>query len=124
MAYENVDVIKLRNSINELINAINYSYTENVLQSIANDGIWNSKSRNALKRRLNSLINEDYNNLKSKLETYKQIPDLIGKYKSLETENRQYQSKINELKSKMESSKSFTYIVSSGDTLYAIARAT
>ena len=58
MAYENVDVTKLRNSINELYNAINYSYTEDVIQSISNDNIWNTKTKNALKKRLNILINE------------------------------------------------------------------
>lgn len=122
MAFESVDAGELETAISNCRREINYGSTNDIIHNISNDNVWNTKSRNSLKRRLERLVQEKYSELEGLLNTYGQVPGLIREYKSLESANESYYSQIHSLQSEIDNATDETYIVQSGDTLSAIAR--
>ena len=49
MAFENVDVARLKKALIECKNSINYKTSEDLINSISNDSVWISSSQKNLK---------------------------------------------------------------------------
>ena len=60
MAFENIDVGKLRSALNECKSSLNYSTSKSLAGSIANSSIWQSSAQGNLKNALSKLIDERY----------------------------------------------------------------
>lgn len=83
MAFENVNTVSLKNSINSCISSINYSSSKQIINDIANNDIWSTSSRDKLSSLLQTLINTRYKDLEKKLQNYLTIADKIEKYQQL-----------------------------------------
>lgn len=107
MAFENVNVTNLRNSIITCKNLINFNTSENLITTISNNNAWNSGARDNLKRALDSLVekNED---LKSILDSYVTIVSKIEQYKTLEEENKRLKGNYESLKNILYYDRSYT----------------
>lgn len=97
MAFENIDVGKLRSALNECKSSLNYSTSKSLAGSIANSSIWQSSAQGNLKNALSKLIDERYKELEDKIDSYLGVASLIEKYKDLEKKNNNLQSEIDNL---------------------------
>lgn len=97
MAFENVNVASLKNSIIACRNAINYSTSSQLISSISNNSVWECASRDNLKKALDTLVNVRYKELESQLNIALMIADMIGEYKGLEQDNIEYKKRISSL---------------------------
>lgn len=93
MAYENVNINKLNNSLNSLENI---KYNKNALKKVAsslNASNWSENSRLRIKTALEE-IDSIYENIEQYIEDCKQAAMCIQEYKELDNQNKQYQSKV------------------------------
>lgn len=97
MAFENIDVGKLRSALNECKSSLNYSASKSLVGSIANSSIWQSSAQGNLKNALSKLTDERYKELEDKIDSYLGVTSLIEKYKDLEKKNNNLQSEIDNL---------------------------
>lgn len=101
MAFENVDVARLKKALIECKNSINYKTSEDLINSISNDSVWISSSQKNLKDALSKLSNTRYKNLEDKLNCYITVASYIEEYQNLQKENvfleKQYDSLSNNL---------------------------
>lgn len=97
MAFENIDVGKLRSALNECKSSLNYSASKSLVGSIANSSIWQSSAQGNLKNALSKLTDERYKELEDKIDSYLGVASLIEKYKDLEKKNNNLQSEIDNL---------------------------
>lgn len=102
MNFENIDTNLLRNSINQCIESINYTNSEQIINSIMDDNTWGTLSRDNFRRALETLINEDYKNLEMKLKQFLEAVDVIEKYKEKNSDLTSQSTLINELNEKLE----------------------
>ena len=98
MALENINTSSLRNSITACKNAINYNTEKQVLNTISNESIWKTNSKDNLKNAIMTLTNQRYKELEQKLDSYYKIVSNIEKYQKLYNENELYQSDKKNLK--------------------------
>lgn len=84
MAYENINVNSLRNSIRQCINSLDYSESKEILSSAKNPGVWNTSSRNTLTNALDKLVDNRYKDLEKTLKAYLKIADKIEEYQKMQ----------------------------------------
>lgn len=97
MAFENVNVTSLRNSLNQCKNAINHSTTDGLISSVSNASVWQSSAQSNLKNALSKLTNTRYKELENKLSNYQNTVNFIEKYQGLQSENKSKQQEIDYL---------------------------
>ena len=88
MAFENVNVVSLRNALNNCEDRINYSRSKELINNISNPNVWQSDSQPILKEALQKLINVRYKDLEGKLEDYKLACNYIEEYQELAKQNQ------------------------------------
>lgn len=93
MAFEDVNVERLRSAIRACKSSINYSSEKEIINTLSNDNVWQCQSKTKLKVAMQTLTNERYAELKEKLETYETIVNNIEKYQALVKDNK---SMVNE----------------------------
>lgn len=123
MAFENVNIASLKGSINSCINTLNYNATNNIINNISNNNIWQTDSRNTLKKALETLKNTRYKNLKDYLYKCSTIAGYIEQYKAKEALIKSYQNQISSLNQQLAQAHADCriYTICSGDTLSGIA---
>lgn len=97
MAFEEVNVVMLKNSVNNALSMINYNNSKEIIDGITNNDVWNNKSRDNFKRALNKLVNEKYSKLEKKLNSLLLVADKIEEYQELSRLNVESQEKLNEI---------------------------
>ena len=88
MAFENVNVVSLRNALVTCEDRINYSRSKALINEISNPNVWQSDSQPILKEALEKLINVRYKDLEGKLEDYKLACNYIEEYQELAKQNQ------------------------------------
>lgn len=88
MAFEQVDVNRLRNSLNACKNSINYSTSKDLISEISNTDVWISDSQKVLDKALNKLVSVRYKQLEQQLADYQSITNKIEEYQNLQKENQ------------------------------------
>ena len=88
MAFENVNVVSLRNALINCQDRINYSRSKALINDISNPDVWQSDSQPILKEALEKLINVRYKDLENKLEDYKLACNYIEEYQELAKQNQ------------------------------------
>ena len=94
MAFENINVISLKNAINSCINSINYNSSKEIINKISGSDIWNTESKKNFERALTKLINIRYLELENKLKNYLKIADRIEEYQKLSSVNASTQIEL------------------------------
>lgn len=94
MAYENVDVTRARNAINQCLNSINYNNSSNILNDSKDNKNWNADSKTTFRTALDTLVNTRYKELKDYLNQCLTTINNIEKYKNLQSQNATYDSQI------------------------------
>lgn len=94
MAFENINVISLKNAINSCMNSINYNSSKEILNKISGSDIWNTESKKNFERALTKLINIRYLELENKLKNYLKIADKIEEYQKLSSVNASSQIEL------------------------------
>lgn len=97
MAFEKINVIQLKNSINNSLSAIDYSSSKEIINKIKNNDIWSTSSRDNFARTLDTLVNKKYLKLENKLKTFLEVANKIGEYQELSKLNVENQAKLNEI---------------------------
>lgn len=117
MAFENVDVRSLKSAINSCKNSLNYNNSLDNINSISSNSVWQTDSRDTLRKALVKLTNERYEDLEDKLNDYLSIAGIIERYKDLEDDNERMRNKITSLKPKLYYTKRYTvtYTDANGD---------
>ena len=85
MAFDNIDVISLRNSLNQCKKTLDHSDSDGLVESISNESVWQSSAKDTLKNALCKLNNR-YVDLEKKIDEYLEVVNNIEKYKNLEKE--------------------------------------
>lgn len=98
MAYENVNVTKLKNDLNK-INDINSNKIDNLVNSLSRNE-WKSIGQIRVSDALKE-ISKEIKKLKSDANNYKKAADYINKYKDEQTRLRTYKNKKEEYKRKL-----------------------
>ena len=88
MAFENVNVVSLRNALVTCEDRINYSRSKALINEISNPNVWQSDLQPILKEALEKLINVRYKDLEGKLEDYKLACNYIEEYQELAKQNQ------------------------------------
>lgn len=91
MAYENINVYKLKSSLNKIDNISSSKIT-----SLANNlsvNHWSGASRGRIKIALDKLASE-YGEITKETKRFKTVADYIDEYKDLEKQNDTYNRKI------------------------------
>lgn len=101
MLFENVDVTSLKKALIECQNSINYGTTEELINNISNDSVWNSLSQANLKEALNKLSNVRYKDLEEKLNCYINVASYIEEYQNLQLKNVLLEKEYNSLSDKL-----------------------
>lgn len=90
--FNDVNTLQLTNAISNCKNTVNYSKLNEILQ--ISDNTWQALSKKTLQDAVKKLT-EKYDDLTNKLEFYTQIVSLIGNYKSISDETRNYEEELN-----------------------------
>lgn len=88
MAFENVNVVSLRNALVTCEDRINYSRSKALINEISNPNVWQSDLQPILKEALEKLVNVRYKDLEGKLEDYKLACNYIEEYQELAKQNQ------------------------------------
>ena len=117
MAFENVDVKRLKSAINSCKSAINYNTSTELINSISSNDVWRTGARDNVKKALKKLTNERYKELEKKLENSLKVANYIEEYKTLQAENKTLQNNINKLEGQLYETKTYTetYTDSNGE---------
>lgn len=107
MAFENVNVSSLKNSINSCIDSINYSSSKEIIEKISSNNIWQASSRDNFKRALTKLVDVRYKNLEKKLKDYLKITDMIEEYQKLSNNQSASQLKLAQINAQINETSDF-----------------
>ncbi len=107
MAFENVNVSSLKNSINSCIDSINYSSSKEIIGKISSNNIWQASSRDNFKRALTKLVDVRYKNLEKKLKDYLKIADMIEEYQKLSNNQSASQLKLAQINAQINETSDF-----------------
>ena len=107
MAFENVNVSSLKNSINSCIDSINYSSSKEIIGKISSNNIWQTSSRDNFKRALTKLVDVRYKNLEKKLKDYLKIADMIEEYQKLSNNQSASQLKLAQINAQINETSDF-----------------
>ena len=100
MAYENIDVNKLKTALST-INNINNSKIDNLVQRMDSEQ-WQSPVRSRLQTALSN-ISKQYASLKKDIDTYKEIANYIEKYKHAKSDYDSLNDNVNYYNNKLNS---------------------
>lgn len=101
MAFENINVSSLKNSLLSCKNSLNHSVSKNLIGEISNSNVWQSDSKNTLKTALEKLNNVRYKELEEKLDVCLNITSYIEEYKALQDEIRKLEVQYATLRPKL-----------------------
>jgi septal ring factor EnvC (AmiA/AmiB activator) len=101
MAFEEVNVSLIKNSINNSLTSINYNSSKEILDKITNNDVWSTASRDNFKKALSNLVNVKYKELEEKLNSLLLITNKIEEYQELAKLNAENQTKLNEINLKI-----------------------
>lgn len=108
MAFENVDVKKLKSAITSCKNAINYTSSNELINKISSNDVWRTGARDNVKKALKKLTNERYKELEKQLEKCVKVANYIEEYKKLQSENKTLQNNIDKLETQLYETKTYT----------------
>ena len=100
MAYENIDVNKLKTALST-INNINNSKIDNLVQRMDSEQ-WQSPVRSRFQTALSN-ISKQYASLKKDIDTYKEIANYIEKYKHAKSDYDRLNDNVNYYNNKLNS---------------------
>lgn len=83
MLFENIDAESLKQAINDCINSIDFTSTEQIIENLSNNTVWQSESKQVLSKALKTLVNTRYKELKEYLNECLTIANHIEEYKAL-----------------------------------------
>ena len=86
MAFENVNVYALRNSLISARDSLNHSQSDTLVNDIMKTEVWYSDSRNTLRGGIEKIINAN-NDLEALLNRYINVTYKIEEYKNLQNRN-------------------------------------
>ena len=95
MAYENVDVDRAKNAINNCLNSIKHTASSNMITDLPSNNNWVAESKSTFVGALDKLVNTRYSELETYLKKCLQTLDKISSYKSLQSQNATLNSQIN-----------------------------
>lgn len=101
MAFENVSPDGLNTAVNICKNSINYSESLKSLNAIASSTVWQANAKSKLNNSLEKLINDKYQKIIDYLNDISTASSLISQYKSLVSENDNYNHQIYNLQSEL-----------------------
>ncbi|MBR3117107.1 MAG: hypothetical protein IKF36_04460 [Bacilli bacterium] len=94
MAYENVDVSRAKNAINNCLNSLNHPSSDNFLSTLPGNTNWVADSKNTFVSAVDKLVNVRYKELKDYLNQCLTTLDNIEKYQNLQSQNATYNSQL------------------------------
>lgn len=97
MAFENINVASLKNALITCKDSIKFSETNEILENISSNNIWDAKAKNNLKKALSILKNERFKKLENLLNKYLDVTNDLEKYKQIQSENEELLAKYNYL---------------------------
>lgn len=98
MAYEQVDVTRLRDAIISCQNSLNNNTTKDLAGRLGDNNVWQADAKKNLKTALEKLSGSRYDALKKKLDTYLNVVGNIREYQNLQEENKELEQQCNNLK--------------------------
>ena len=90
--FKDVNTQQLANTISNCKDKLNYETLDKVLE--IDNSKWQTNSKTTFTNAVTKLITR-YNELSNKLDSYSSIPALIGNYKSISDETRNYEEELN-----------------------------
>lgn len=100
MAFENVNVTSLKNSINNCKSSLNHNASQSLITTLSQN-VWQADAKQNLIDALTTINEERYKKLEDTLDTYLTIADKIQNYKNLEQENRNLYNEISSLQGRL-----------------------
>ena len=94
MAYENVDVSRAKNAINNCLNSIRHAASDDIISQVPGSTNWVSDSKSTFVSAVDKLVNTRYKELVDYLNKSLKTLDQIDNYKKLQTQNASYDSQI------------------------------
>ena len=94
MAYENVDVSRAKNAINNCLNSIRHAASDDITSQVPGSTNWVSDSKSTFVSAVDKLVNTRYKELVDYLNKSLKTLDQIDNYKKLQTQNASYDSQI------------------------------
>lgn len=88
MAYENIDVTSARNSINNCLNSLTHSTSDNFLSTLPSSTNWVADSKDTFVAAINKLVNVRYKELEDYLKQCLTSLDYISKIQELQAQNK------------------------------------
>lgn len=95
MAFERVDVVRLRTALNNCVSSLSKQEEQQITNSCVNAQVWQSTSRDHWKQAMEQLTNVDYVAIEEELKKGFRVADLIEKY-------QQYQESVREMEERVE----------------------
>lgn len=125
MAFKNVNVSSLKQSISSCKDAIDYSTTKYIINNLSSN-VWEAESRNTLKNALNKLIDTRYKELEDYLNKCSEVIRLIEQYKEVEEKIEECDASIANYQAKIDKAhrNAYKYKVKEGDNLSKISSKT
>lgn len=100
MAFENIEISSLKNSLNACKDSINNNISINLVGSLADNNIWSCNSKTNLINGLKDL-NSIYEELEKEINNLLGISNLISEYKELQAEVNNLERQYSNLKGKL-----------------------
>ena len=94
MAYENVDVTRAKNAINQCLNSINHTASSDLLSSLSGSTNWVADSKKNFSNAVDTLVNTRYRELEAYLKKCLTNLDNIEKVQQMQSQNASYSNQI------------------------------
>ena len=99
--YSKVNISNAREAINYIINHLNYSASENIIDSLSDTSYWQGNSKLTFTKALNKQKDTNYKKLEQKLDDYLIIINYMESWQQLNNDNKNYAQKRDEAESKI-----------------------
>jgi len=86
MDFRDVNTGQLAADINNCLNSLDCSTSEEIRGSIAEAGVWQAASRSTLQTALGTLVDDRYQSLKDLLDSYTAVPGKMARHTELRDE--------------------------------------
>ena len=100
MAFENVNVYALRNSLISARDSLNHSQSDTLVNDIMKTEVWYSDSRNTLRGGIEKIINAN-NDLEALLNRYINVTYKIEEYKNLQNRNSELRGEYHSIEPRL-----------------------
>lgn len=94
MAFENVNVVKAKSAINNLISELNYKKSQEIVSKYSGSKNFQCGAKDNFMSAINTLHNQKYKPLENQLKKYKNVIDTIEKYKKMDEESKAISSQL------------------------------